>query len=231
MEAPHPLEAADALQPSSALIFANGEAADGALVRRTLARAGAALIVAVDGGARVAARFGVRVQVVIGDMDSLAAPELEALAAAGAEVHRHPAEKDETDLELALKFVAAQGIRYIRVLGAMGGRLDQTVSNIYLLALPELAGFDVRLVDGVQESWLMHPGENVVAGAPGDTLSLLPLSDAVYGVRTANLQYPLRDETLTFGPARGISNVMQADEAKVWFREGRLLAVYTLGRA
>src|SRR5690606_23974135 len=146
-------------------------------------------------------------------------------------VHRHPVEKDETDLELALNLVAKGGARWIRIVGGLGDRLDQTLSNIYLLALPVLRGVDARLLAGAQEAWLMYPGENVVEGAAGDTLSLLPISGEATGVRTENLYYPLRDETLAFGPARGVSNVLTAPQAKVWLQDGVLLAVHTIGRA
>lgn len=213
------------------LIFANGERADGPMTQRALAAAPDARIVAADGGARVAQSFGLPVHVVIGDMDSLEAAELSALAEQGAAVHRYPEEKDETDLELALKWAAAQGAGWIRILGAVGNRLDQTLSNVYLLALPELQGRDVRLVAGRQETWLLRPGAWPISGAAGDTISLIPLNGAAQGVRTGGLYYPLRGETLAFGPARGISNVMQADRALVEVQEGFLLVIHTLGRA
>jgi thiamine pyrophosphokinase len=215
----------------SALIFANGETADGPMVRQALAWAGDALLIAADGGARVAQHYGLRVDVVIGDMDSLSPDELETLRAQGSAVRQYPEEKNETDLELALHYAADQGAGRVRILGGVGGRLDQTLGNIYLLALPILTDRDVRLVADAQETWLLRPGHNVIAGAPGDTVSLIPISGTVEGVRTANLYYPLREETLAFGPARGLSNVMQTDEAHVWVGAGRLLVVHTIGRA
>ncbi|MBI5671569.1 MAG: thiamine diphosphokinase [Chloroflexi bacterium] len=217
--------------PVKYLIFANGEVGDGPLVRRVLADAAGAAVVAADGGARVAQYYGLPVQTLIGDLDSLTAAELAALAAQGADIRRYPEEKNETDLELALLLAAEQGAMWIRVLGAVGGRLDQTLGNVYLLALPELAGRDVRLVAGRQETWLLYSGESVIHGTPGDTVSLMPISGLVRGVRTENLYYPLRDETLAFGPARGMSNVMQAETARVWTQDGILLVVHTLGRA
>lgn len=213
------------------LILANGDVNDGPLVRRALAAAPDAWVIAADGGARMARFFGLPVHTLIGDLDSLSAAEVAALAENGVDIHRYPEEKNETDLELALDWAANQGAAWIRILGAVGDRLDQTLSNVYLLALPALIGRDVRLLAGRQEIWLLHPGESLIQGAAGDTISLIPLNGDVRGVRTENLYYALRDETLVFGPARGISNVMQAAEARVWIREGVLLAVHTLGRA
>lgn len=198
------------------------------MVQRALASAGEALNIAADGGARVAQALGVALHTVIGDMDSLSEAELATLAAAGVQIKRYPVEKNETDLELALLWARQNGVNWMRLVGALGGRLDHQLSNIDLLALPALAGCDVRLVAGNQEAWLLYPGENVLEGAAGDTISLLPLNGTVQAVRTANLYYPLRDEPLLFGQSRGVSNVMKAEQARVWLREGLLLVVHTL---
>ncbi|MEP7290200.1 MAG: thiamine diphosphokinase [Chloroflexota bacterium] len=215
----------------NALIFANGDIDDGEMVQRALDHARDALVVAADGGARVAQHYGLRVDTVIGDMDSLSPEELETLQAAGTTILPHPPEKDETDLELALMLAAQHGADWLRIVGATGGRLDQTLSNIYLLALPILDGRDVQIVAGKQAMWLARAGRTVIAGAAGDTISLVPLNGTVRGVRTENLYYPLRDENLYFGPARGVSNVMTAADASVFVREGVLLVVHTVGRA
>lgn len=214
-----------------ALIFANGDNNNGPMVQRALSMSEDTVIVAADGGARVARYFGLRVDVVIGDIDSLSALELDSLQADGAKIMRHPEEKNETDLELALTWVVEQGIRRIRIIGAVGDRLDQTLSNIYLLALPILDDCDVRMSAGKQEAWLVKPGTTLIEGVPGDTISLIPLNGTVHGVTTENLYYPLVDEDLRFGPARGVSNVMKTESARVTVREGVLLVVHTVGRA
>ena len=216
--------------PSRSLIFANGDVNDGPMVRQALDGWSDALIIAADGGARVAGTYGVTVQVVIGDMDSLSTEELAALAT-HAEVLRYPEEKNETDLELALTYAVDHGATWIRIIGAVGDRLDQTLSNVYLMALPVLSGCDVRMAAGKQETWLIETGTHLIEGAEGDTVSLIPLSGIVRGVRTDGMYYPLRDEDLFFGPARGVSNVMNGERAAVTLRDGVLLVVHTLGRA
>ncbi len=214
---------------NAALIFANGDVNDGVMVRRALAQFPDALVIAADGGARVALAYELYPQVVIGDMDSIAPEMLAVLEVHGAEIHGYRREKDETDLELALRFAAEQGAQAIRVIGAVGDRLDHTLSNIALLALPALAGLDVRLVARGQMAWLAAPGECVLEGAPGDTVSLLPMDGAVEGLETDGLYYPLRQERLTFGPARGMSNVMTGAQARVRSASGLLLIIHTAG--
>lgn len=213
------------------LIFANGDANDGVMVRHALETAHDPIIAAADGGARIARHFGLTPHVVIGDMDSLGADELHDLAAHGAQIFRYPEEKSETDLELVLLWAARADARRIRIIGAVGDRLDQTLANMYLLALPALRGIDTRIVAGKQESWLAQAGMTDIHGAAGDTLSLIPLSGVVRGIRTDNLYYPLKDEDLLFGPARGVSNVMKGERASITVREGVLLVVHTVGKA
>jgi thiamine pyrophosphokinase len=214
-----------------ALVFANGEAYPGVMVQRTFAQAPDAYIIAADGGAHVAEFFGYRVQTLIGDLDSLAPEDVQQYEQQGAQIQRYPPVKDETDLELALRWAAQQGVTWLRIIGGMGGRIDQMLANIYLLALPELQTLDVALVANHQALYLLSAGKHHVHGQPDDTLSLLPLSSTVTGIETRHLQYPLRHETLYVGPARGISNVMLAHTAEITFTAGLLLVVHTVGKA
>lgn len=213
------------------LIFANGEPNDGVMVQRALAAGRAAHVIAADGGARVAAYFGRRPDTLIGDMDSLPAPDVERLQREGVRVLRYPVEKNETDLELCLLFAAQQGARWVRIIGGIGGRFDQVLANVLLMALPALAGCDVEVVAGKQAIRLLRAGEHSLRGDTGDTVSLIPITGDVHGICTQGLRYPLRDETLRFGLARGVSNELTASTAQIALREGVLLVVHTVGRA
>jgi thiamine pyrophosphokinase len=107
------------------------------------------LIVAADGGSLKAEQRGLSVQVTVGDVDSLAPAEVDRLRGAGVEVIVHPAAKDESDTELAVREAIRRGAQSIVVVGAFGGRrIEHTLANVLLLTLPELAGMDVVLADG-----------------------------------------------------------------------------------
>lgn len=216
---------------ADALVFANGTLTAEPLLSETRAATPGATIIAADGGARLARDCGLRVDVVIGDMDSIDAGELERLRASGAQVLRHPADKDETDLELALKWAAARAYRRLRVFGAFGNRLDQTLANVQLLALAELRDCDLQLLDGRQRVRLLRPGAHEICGAVGDTISLLPLQGAARGIASEGLRWELKDETLTPGPTRGVSNRLTGAPARLRLREGLLVLVHTRGRA
>lgn len=213
-----------------ALIFANGDLFDGPAVRAALHEASDALIVAADGGAKLADRCGTPPQLIVGDLDSLSEADVDGYEVSGVAISRYSPHKDETDLELALIETVERGADWIRVIGATGDRLDQTLANVFLLMLPQVRACDVRLVAGRQSIWLVGPGTHTLSGAVGDTVSLLPWAGDAVGVTTGQLEYPLRDETLVAGPARGVSNVMQAAEAQVTLRSGWLVMIHSQGQ-
>jgi thiamine pyrophosphokinase len=207
----------------SCVIIANGDPPDRELARRYAAQAG--LLLAADGGARHALALGLVPHVVIGDLDSLDADQQARLRAAGARFIVHPAAKDETDLELALLYAVERDADPIVLLGALGGRLDQLLSNVLLLTMPALIGRDVRLVDGPQTAFVVRD-EATLTGQAGDTVSLIPLGGEARGITTSGLLYPLTEGTLPFGPALGVSNEMTLPRAQVWVRDGLLLCVH-----
>lgn len=215
----------------SALIFANGDFNNGKAVQKALALPEPRLIIAADGGLKLVNRLKLTPTLIIGDMDSVSRQALKRAAAQQVEIAKYPAAKDETDLELALIAAAKHDAQIIRIIGAVGNRQDQTLGNVYLLTLRELRKRDVRMVSHDQTTWLAQHGTTVVTGNPGDTLSLLPLAGNVKGIFTEGLEYPLNGETLHFGPARGMSNVLLGNEARISFEGGLLLLVHTEGRA
>lgn len=182
------------------------------------------LLIAADGGALPLLHAGRLPRLVIGDMDSLDAASLAALARQGVELRRYPRDKDETDLELALLYAIGAGATTLDVLGALGGRWDHTLANVALLALPELLGARVRLLADRQTLFLVRDTA-MLEGQIGDTVSLLPLSGAVRGITTEGLRYPLHEATLSFERARGVSNVLLDPPGRVSLREGLLLVV------
>lgn len=213
------------------LLFANGELKRGVMLDRLLNSLESPRVICADGGALHARALGLSPHAIIGDFDSLRPDQIAEFAAAGAEIIQHPPEKDETDFELALHYCRRIGVAEIQVLGGLGGRFDQAIANVLLPAQPAFQELRVDFVDGDQLVRLLRPGAHQIAGQRGDTISLIPLSAAAEGISTRALKYPLQADSLHLGPARGISNVMLAENAEIDFRAGLLLLVHTCGRA
>jgi thiamine pyrophosphokinase len=208
-----------------AIIIAGGQAGPNTHWQRWVRQGD--LVLGADGGAAQALDWGLEPHIVIGDMDSLPEPERADLKARGCRFVVHPRAKDETDLELALGYAAGQGAQDIVILGALGGRLDHTLANVLLLALPALTGLPVRIAAGEQEALLVQSGESLtLEGNAGDLVSLLPLGGDARGVTTGGLAWALRDDTLRFGSSRGVSNEMTAATARIEVEEGYLLVIH-----
>jgi thiamine pyrophosphokinase len=185
-----------------------------------------ATVIAADGGAELARCLGLEVDLVVGDLDSISAATLAGIA----QVERHAAEKDATDLELALKAALRLEPERILVLGSAGGRLDHLFGSLLLLAAEAYA--DVQ-VDAQFGSAAVHVvrGERMLQGDPGDLISLFAVHGPASGVVTHGLVYPLRSETLEPGSSRGVSNVFAAPEARIGLERGVVLAARPSGSA
>jgi len=192
-----------------------------------------ASVIAADGGYVRAVALGLAPGVLVGDLDSLPPDALAAAEAAGTRIERFPTDKDESDAELALLEAVSLGATRVTVLGAFGGpRLDHALANLWLLAHPALAGLDLVLLDARARARLLTAPapnggsvERALPGRLGAIVSLLPFGGDAEGITTRGLEYPLRDEPLRIGPARGLSNVRVAADASVLLRAGRLLIV------
>ncbi len=197
--------------------------------------AGVVDIVAADGGLARARSLGLRPAVLVGDLDSLEPAILAIAEAEGILVRRASTDKDESDTELALLEAIARGATRVSVLGAFGGpRLDHALANLWLLAHPALAGTEITLLDASSRAFLVQaPGTGGGAvtrplpGPVGAAVTLLPFGGDVVGITTVGLAYPLRDEPLVVGPARGLSNIRTGADAAVTVRDGRLLVIET----
>jgi len=183
-----------------------------------------ASVIAADSGIDRALALGLRVDLAIGDLDSVDAASLREVVEHGAAVERHPVAKDATDLELALDAALREGPERLIVIGGHGGRLDHLLANALLLARPAYARVTVMAQMGPARVTVVRDRTSL-SGPVGGLVSLLALHGLVGGVRTDGLLYPLRDEDLLPGSTRGVSNELTRGVAEVTIRTGVLLAV------
>ena len=186
-------------------------------------------VVAADSGADHALALGLRVDHLIGDLDSVSAIGRAAVAESGAEIERHPVAKDATDLELALGAAVALGPQRVLVIGGAGGDLDHELGALLLLAAPWFAPSTIQAWQGSTLVTVVRAGTSAtVRGAVGSRVSLLPIAGMggmAKGITTVGLRYPLHDEDLPIGTSRGLRNELTTDIGSVIARAGTLLVV------
>ena len=209
--------------PRRALVLAGGDFALDTLDGLAL---DGARVVCVDRGLVHALAAGLEPTLLIGDLDSVP-PELLARPALAAVPRRvFPADKDASDLELALCTLADEPAapHEVVVAGVSGGRTDHLLFN-WLLPARRPWPFTLRLVDASVDATVVTAARPFVATAVvGRTVSLLPLGRAD-GVTTRGLRYALVGATLEPGSTLGLSNVVARTPIGVTLERGTVLAL------
>lgn len=192
-----------------------------------LALPAAELVVAADSGADDAVGLGTAVDVLVGDLDSVAETTRARLSHAGARIEAHPRDKDATDLELAVEVALAHRPSVLVVVGGHGGRLDHAWAVLGLLAAT------ARHVDRL-EAW-MGAAQVAFAGPRGATaemparvgelVSLVAVAGDVHGVTTDGLRWPLEDAAIPGGSGWGMSNEAVTTPARITVDDGTLAVV------
>jgi thiamine pyrophosphokinase len=208
-------------EASAVLVFAGGDPPDPA-VDAVLATD--ALVIGADSGIEHAHRLGRRVDVAVGDFDSVAPEHLTRAEAGGARIERHAVDKDATDLELALDLAVAVCPRTVTVVGGHGGRLDHTVANLQLLAAPRYAGVALDAWFGAGHITVTRDHARV-EGPVGSFVSLLAVDGPADGVSTSGLRFPLTDARLVPGSTLGVSNELVDPVAEVTVAHGVVLVI------
>lgn len=139
---------------------------------------------------------GLPLDLAVGDFDSVSAEERARVRAAAGACQEAKPEKNDTDAELALKLVFSRWPdAQVTVYGAFGGRLDHTLSNLFLPSDPDLAPFmeQIRLADETNLVAFFPAGtEHVVEQEPGLTyIAFMPADEGRLTILDA--KYPLTD--------------------------------------
>jgi thiamine pyrophosphokinase len=181
------------------------------------------MIIGVDGAADLLYKHNIIPDVLIGDFDTADPACVYGLKEKGSLVCRLQVEKNETDTEAAIEYAANAGAEDVVILGALGGRVDHTLSNIMMLVRADMAGIKCRIADEQCEMLVSNSTLNL-SGFPGQTMSILPLTGEVC-VNAQGLKYPLENLLLRWGSSRGISNIMLSEAASISISGGYALII------
>ncbi len=196
-------------------------------------------IVGVDSGIDHARALGLSVDSAVGDMDSVSDQGRQWIEQNLVAIDEHPAEKDKTDLELGIDKAAAvartgsdEGETLLAFLAISGDRTDHVLANLQVIAGHRTKSFAVRalLDDSVMSVVGGTRTESSVelSGRPGDRVSIHPMGGSARAIFTSGLVYPLNDECLSAGTARGVSNVFADATATVSVGSGTAIVLQEL---
>jgi thiamine pyrophosphokinase len=173
-------------------------------------------VVAVDGGLNLCHQMSVTPKLMVGDWDSIDQQLLQQYA--HIPLLTYPTDKDETDLELALKAVDNTSTKCFVIFAGLGGRTDHLLANVNLLT--RYPG-RVFLENSSEKMWVIDRSWEMLCRA-GQTLSLIPLNGPVEGIVSKGLKWELRSQTLN-KDFFGISNVCLTDSVSISVARGDLL--------
>ena len=179
-------------------------------------------IIAADGGFAALEKHGITPDLVVGDFDSLG------YEPAHPNILQSPREKDDTDMMLAVKQGLERGFKAFTINGGLGGRHDQTLANIQILAYLAENGARGTLI-GIDECiTAVKDGEIEIAPntAINGIISVISHSDKSEGITLKGLKYTLDNATLSCSYPMGISNEFIGSNAKISVKSGTLIVIY-----
>lgn len=184
-----------------------------------------ALVIAADSGYDNAKALGYaeRCDFIVGDFDSTK----EKVFCSRAKIIRVPSEKDETDTQLAINTAIENGADELYIIGGLTGRLDHTLSNIYLLESLTNSGIYACICDGKNRvRYLKERSSLLIQKSEYKYFGLLPADREAKGVTIDGAKYPLKNAKLTRNdPSFAISNEVAENFAMVSTKKGGLFVI------
>ena len=184
-----------------------------------------ALVIAADSGYDNAKMLGYaeRCDFIVGDFDSTK----ERAFCSRAKIIRVPSEKDETDTQLAINTAIENGYDELFIIGGLSGRLDHTLSNIYLLEALAQEGIYASICDGYNRvRYLKERSSLLIQKSEYKYFGLLPADREVKGVIIDGAKYPLKNAKLEKNnPSFAISNEVTENFAMVSTKKGGLFVI------
>ena len=184
------------------------------------------IVIAADSGLHGAIDLGLKVNLVIGDMDSVDKAVLAVAEANGTTVTQLPRDKDSTDAELALLKAAEMGADKIVLITKGGGRLDHELGVFAVLQNPSLRHCTIEAMWDNSILHLIHgPAAVTITGQVGSNVGLIAAGGPAEGITTSGLKWALANETLAPHSSRGVSNQMVHETATISVQVGSLFVI------
>ncbi|QQT91093.1 thiamine diphosphokinase [Peptoniphilus harei] len=199
-----------------ALLISGGRQVSKELIEKYLDR----FIIIADGGARLLMKYGLRADILLGDLDSIGEEALTYIKEHEIEVKKFPAKKDFTDTELALSYLVDEEYKDIVILGALGTRLDHELANLMNLKKLYMKGIRAKIEDDYNEVIYVEEGFYDFEKTNKKYFSLINAGTSM-NFTTKGLYYEVEDlEINSENPSRGVSNEMVGEKATIKINSG-----------
>ena len=196
-----------------ALIYTGGEIRPENIIEKPVE---GDLVIAADAGLLNARRLGVVPDILLGDFDSLGEPDV----SKETELIRVPAEKDDTDTQLAVRIALERGATELVLIGGLEGRLDHTLSSLAILEELDKKHIHACFTSGQNRARFLRNNSTLIPRGGFRYLSLIAADESVRGVTVEGCKYPLKKAKLSRLYQYAVSNELTGNCALIDVRRG-----------
>ena len=179
------------------------------------------LCIAADSGFHNAKKCGDRVDILVGDLDSIGKYRLDAKT----EVLQVPAEKDVTDTHLAVETAIERGANELVIIGGFGGRADHMLSNLAILEDLAARGVYAVMLNGQNRARFLRSTSTLIPKSGYRYVSILAVDPIVKGVSVEGCKYPLKNAKLTRPFQYAVSNEVVGNCALISVKKGAIYVI------
>ena len=185
------------------------------------------LVIAADAGYLTAKKMGVTPDILLGDFDTLGEENIPD----GVECLRVPAEKDDTDTQLAVKVAIERGAWEIVIIGGLSGRIDHTLSTLAILEnlWERKAGrIYATLTDGKNRVRFIRSSGAILPRSQYRYFSLIAADETVKGITLDGCKYPLKNGRISRRHQWAVSNEITGNCALIEIKRGGVWVVESM---
>ena len=185
------------------------------------------LVIAADAGYLTAQKMGITPDVLLGDFDTLGVENIPD----GIECLRVPAEKNDTDTQLAVQVAIERGAKEIVIVGGLSGRLDHTLSTLAILEdLWERKNDRIyaTLTDGKNRVRFLRNSGTILPRSQYRYFSLIAADELVKGVTLEGCKYPLKNGRISRRHQWAVSNEITGNCTLIEIRRGGVWVIESM---
>lgn len=215
------------LVKKTAVIFAGGEIELDS-VEVILVEYKPELVIAADSGLEPADKLSLVPDIIVGDFDSLSDKSLlEKYKRDEIEIRSFPAEKDYTDMRMAVDIAIQKGCKRILMLGAIGSRADHVIGNIFLLGYLLKENIEGIIINKKNRLRCFERGDYIFhkRNRYSKYISFFPMCGEKTCISLRGFKYNVEDLMLRPLNLISISNEIISEDALLSVKKGCLLVV------
>jgi len=180
--------------------------------------------ICADGGTNKVIKLDLKPDLIIGDLDSIDSKALKYVKHHGIPIERYPKEKDDSDTEIALKYLIDKGYKEITLVGVTGTRMDHTISSIFLLNRLLKNNIKGKIIDDNNEIYLI---EDYIKLEKREQyyISVIPLTMEGIVITIRGCYYSLEEKHIEFNSTLGISNIIVDKFCEIIVHKGTAIVI------